>query len=161
MQSERRGLGRGIMICFLAKLSFEEEQGEEHYLLLFFYLSIYLTAPWEERQKEREGRNKKRSRRNGMKVGGVVARHESPSGRDAARAPKCPQGRTADSCRTQKGHIGVRLTATYTTRVTRLVRDARAALCYMYKVFRNYREHTCVSNQAEKRNGDRVSASCM
>lgn len=86
-----------------------------------------------------------------MKVGGVVVRHESPSGRDAARAPKCPQGRTADSCRTQKGHTGVRLTATYTTRATRLVRDARAALCHMYKVFRNYRERRCPGRDREEK----------
>lgn len=93
-----------------------------------------------------------------MKVGGVVARHESPSGRDAARAPKCPQGRTADSCRTQKGHTGVRLTATYTTRATRLVRDARAALCYMYRVFRNYRERRCLERRREEK---RLSSHCQ
>lgn len=138
-----------------SKMVLEEKQGgtRSGVISCSFYLSIYLTAP-----REREGRdkkngkekNKERSRRNGMRVGGVVARHESPSGRDAAR-PKCPQGRTADSCRTQKGHTGVRLTATYTTRATRLVRDARAALCYIYKVFRNYRECRCLGRSREEK----------
>lgn len=74
----------------------------------------------------------------------------------AARAPKCPQGRTADSCRTQKGHTGVRLTAAYTIRATRPVQDAQAALCYMYRVFRNY--HRCLGlSREEKRRPFSVS----
>lgn len=41
--------------------------------------------------------------------------------RRCARAPKCPQGRTADLCWTQKGHTGGRLTATYTMHATCLI----------------------------------------
>jgi len=98
-------------------------------IFYFFYLSIYIMA-----SRKREGRGAssvrrvEKNRQTGMRVGSVAAPHESPSGRDAARVPKCPRGRTADSCWPQKSHTGGSLTTTYTMHATRLIRGARPAL---------------------------------
>lgn len=132
------GWGWGIMICFTVKWSsIPRSNREEHGISCSFYLSIYLTAS---RESERRGKkNAKGKIRRGREGGGwkwVALSLDMKVLPVAARTPKCPQGRTVDSCRTQKGHTGVRLTAAYTIRATRLVRDARAALCYMYRVFR-------------------------
>lgn len=76
-------------------------------------------------ERERSGKNRWTG---DVRIGSAVAPRESPSGRDVARAPKCPRGCTADSYWTQKGHTGGSLTATYTKRATRLIRNARAVL---------------------------------
>lgn len=150
--------GEGVIICFPAKWSSASGKNKEtrkDRTFTSFCLSIYLMAP---RKREGRGapsaRKAEKNRQTGAKVGGVVVLCESPSGRDAARTPKCPRGCTVDSCWTQKGHTGDTLTATYTMRATCLIRS-----CPMY-VYRTSRGVIQILDEVEK-NNSRFNVICV